>query len=42
MLIVLQINIMFLTDLSWWKCLLNFGIVWAFHIINLERIESST
>ena len=41
MLIVVQINIMFLTDLAWWQCSLNFAIVWTLHLINLERIEGS-
>jgi hypothetical protein len=41
MLIVVQINMMFMTDLPWWQCSLNFLIVWAVHLYNLGRIPTS-
>lgn len=39
-LVIVQIYTMFLTDIPWWKCSLNFYLVWSLHYLRLHFLSS--
>lgn len=38
-LLMMQIYTMFLTDIIWWKCSLNFVAVWLLHYYRLNMVN---